>query len=79
MAVRPNLSEETVERMDEKLGDVIRVDPEKVGMDDKINVLLDELEERQKMDDFKEQIAGKVDTINGELHSIKVNMDNHRM
>jgi len=78
MTVRPNLSEETVERMDEKLRDVIRVEPEKVGMDDKINVLLDELEERQEMDEFKEQIAGKVDTINGELHSIKLNMDNHR-
>jgi len=73
MTVRPNLDEETVERMNEKLQDVIRVNPERVGMDEKINVLLDELDEREDMEDFREQIDSKIDHMNSMISDIEYN------
>jgi len=42
MTLRPVVEEETVEKLDEKLQDVMAVEPESVGLDKKINVLLDE-------------------------------------
>lgn len=71
MTVRPNINEETVEEVNEKLRDVMRVDPETVGLDEKIRVLLHELEElteeAEKVDDESdrmkriENMLGKVE------------------
>lgn len=44
MTVRAVIEDETVDRVNEKLGDVMKIDPESAGMDTKIGVLLDELE-----------------------------------
>ena len=44
MTVRPLIEEETVERLDEKLEDVMAVDPESVGLDKKIGILIDSYE-----------------------------------
>ncbi len=43
MAVRPQIDEETIEKVNEKVGPVMRVDPESAGLDTKINILLEEL------------------------------------
>lgn len=48
MPVRPQIDEETVERVNDKAGLVMRVDPEDAGLDTKINILLDELEDYQR-------------------------------
>jgi hypothetical protein len=49
MPVRPVLEEDTTDRVDTMLQSTMSVDPEVVGMDQKINVLLDELQkERNK-------------------------------
>ena len=49
MVQRPQIEEETVAHVDEELGDVMKVPPETVALDRKINILLDELErERNK-------------------------------
>jgi len=43
MAVRPQIDEETIEKVNEKVGPVMRVDPEEAGFDTKVNILLEEL------------------------------------
>lgn len=48
MSVRPAISEETDKRLNEKLDNVMRVDPETVGFDTRLNILLDEFEEAKK-------------------------------
>jgi len=50
MVKRPAVEEETVEKLDKKLQHIMKVPPESVGLDKKINVLLDEYTEvkRQK-------------------------------
>ena len=48
MTVRPQIDDETVERVNEKLADVMRIDPKQAGMDTKINVLLEEVEELER-------------------------------
>jgi len=45
MAARPRLEDETVEKLNEKLRDVMEVDPESVDVDTKINVLLKDYSE----------------------------------
>jgi hypothetical protein len=45
MTARPRIEDETVEEINEKLRDVMEVDPESVGLDTKINVLLSEYSE----------------------------------
>lgn len=50
MSVRPTVDEATVERVNSQLGGVLRVDPENVGLDKKINVLLDELEKSKRQE-----------------------------
>lgn len=44
MTVRPHLDEETVERLDDRVDEHLRVDSETVSIDTKVNVLLDELD-----------------------------------
>jgi len=78
MPTRPNLEDSTVERINEKLDDVIRVDPEKVGFDQKLNVLLDELEEREGLEQFKQEMSREVSSINTEVQNLKMNMNNRR-
>jgi len=53
MTLRPRIEEETVERVNEELEDAMAIDPEKVGLDEKINVALDELASER----FKRQRA----------------------
>ena len=48
MTVRPLIEEETVERLNEKLDDVMAVDPESVGLDKKIGILINDYENTQK-------------------------------
>lgn len=72
MVHRPNLEDETVERLNEKLQDVTTVPPNKIGMDDKLNVLLDELDERDEMEDYKQQIDNKVGRIHQEIRNLNV-------
>ena len=45
MAVRPQIDDETVERITRKADDLMRVSAESAGVDARINVILDELEE----------------------------------
>jgi hypothetical protein len=72
MVHRPNIEDETVERLNEKLEDVTTVPPNKIGMEDKLNVLLDELDERDEMEDYKEQIDDKVSRIHQEIRNLNV-------
>jgi hypothetical protein len=48
MGIRPPIEDETVDRLNEKLESVMRVDPAEVGTDKKLNVLLDELEKTER-------------------------------
>ena len=43
MTVRARIDEETVERLNDELENTMAVEPEAVGVDKKINVLIDEL------------------------------------
>lgn len=43
MTVRPKLDEETVERLNKRVDKLVRVDAETVAIDDKVNIVLDEL------------------------------------
>lgn len=47
MAVRPVLDDETVQRLNEAVAPYMSVDPTKVGVGDRVNVLLDRLEESE--------------------------------
>ena len=42
MTIRPIIEEETVEKLNEELQDVMAVEPESVGLNKKIEILLDE-------------------------------------
>ena len=44
MTQRPVVEDETIEELDSALQNVMAVEPESVGLDKKINVLLDEYE-----------------------------------
>jgi hypothetical protein len=57
MTVRPVIEEDTVERVNEKLGDVMAVDPEDVGLGKKINILVDELEKQRHKRSLAEKRA----------------------
>jgi len=43
MTVRARIDDETVERLNEELENTMAIEPEAVGIDKKINVLIDEL------------------------------------
>ena len=60
--VRPNLKEETVEELNEVAGRYMKVDPEAVPIDERLQVVLDQLNtttQRKKHSEFWR--AGRVD------------------
>jgi len=47
MTIRPQIEEETVEKLNEKLQDVMAVEPESVGLNKKLEILIDEYQSVQ--------------------------------
>jgi hypothetical protein len=76
MTVRPNINEETVEEVNEKLRDVMRVDPETVGLDEKIRVLLHELEELTEEVEESDNESQRMKRIENMLTKVERAVDN---
>lgn len=47
MTVRPQIDEAVVDRLNEEMRNRLKVDPERLGVGEKIDILLDDLEEER--------------------------------
>jgi hypothetical protein len=82
MTVRPHIEEETVETVDKKLRGRMRVDPEKVAMDEKIRILVGELEELEDSLEEQQDVNENIDELRNEVRMMKneaVSQSNQRM
>lgn len=80
MTHRPHLEDETVEMLDEKVGDVMRVEPDGVSVDKKIRVLVEEVEtnkELEKLEEIEESmesyhanLKNKISNVNREVRKL---------
>ena len=76
MVVRPRIEEEVMGRLDEKVDDVMRVDPDKVGDGEKIRILIEEFEELEKELEETKELGGRIDEMSQALRSLKTEFDN---
>lgn len=70
MTHRPVIEDGTVDRVNEKLEDVVRVNPEKIGLDEKINILVDEIEDLQDELEDTETLENRFQALESKLNSI---------
>jgi len=70
MVQRPRIEDEVMDRLNEKVGDVIRVDPDKVGDGEKIRILLDECEELEKELEEREEVKEMVGDIKSAVNNV---------
>jgi len=71
MVQRPRIEDEVMDRLDEKVGDVIRVDPDKIGEGEKIRILIDELEELENELEEREEVSEMVENALSEVTRLK--------
>lgn len=70
MTVRPNIEQETVELVNKKLRGTMRVDPEKVGLDEKIRVLVNELEELEQSAKEQQNVIDRIDQLDNRVQEL---------
>lgn len=78
MPVRPNLDPETVEELNEKVQDVVRVDAESVSVDERIKILLGEMDNLTEEVEEKEKLNQELTNIHTTLQNIKNSVRNQR-
>jgi hypothetical protein len=73
MTHRPHLQDETIEMLDEKVGDVMRIEPDGVSVDKKIRVLVEEAEtnkELEKLEEIEEAMEGYHANLENEISNV---------
>jgi len=74
-AKRPRVEQETIDALNEYLDDVIRVDPETVGLDQKIRILLGEHvtdeHTHEKLEDIEDSISSLHSTVKTMKHTVE--------
>jgi len=60
MTVETSVEEKTIEQINEMLDDVMRVDPENVALDQKLNILIEELEQtNEELAETQQDLSSK--------------------
>jgi hypothetical protein len=76
MPVRPDLQESTVSKLNAKVQDAMAVDPKEVSIDQRIRVLMAELEELKKEKENQKEIDAHLEQIRRDISNIERSVDN---